>query len=171
MWIKIENYENYEVNEFGEVRNSNTGRILKHLISKKGYHRVDLCKNGEVRGFRVHRLVLMAFAPIENPEQWQVNHKDEDKSNNCLSNLEWCDAKYNNNYGTRNARIRKPINQYDEDFNLIETYESCTSAAAVTGISCGSISRAANRQKKAAGGYKWRYVEDTVDGVEPIEKD
>lgn len=171
MWKKIKGYENYVVNEYGDVVNTDTGRTLKHAVNEYGYHWITLSRNGEVARFRIHRLVLMAFAPIDNPEKWQVNHKDEDKSNNHISNLEWCNAHYNLNYGTRMDRIRKKINQYDKDLNFIKTYESGTAAAAETGINRGDISSAANGKRiRTAGGYRWRYVKDTVDGIEPVDK-
>lgn len=112
-WRKIVGYEGlYEVSSLGRVRSLDRyvktcygsyrlhkGKILSPGIRPDGYLVVSL----QYRMFRVHRLVAQAFIP--NPDNLpQVNHLDEDKSNNRVENLEWCDAKYNNNYGT--ARIR-----------------------------------------------------------------
>lgn len=109
----------YEVSNFGNVRSIDRvtkysdgriakfkGRILKGAKDKDGYKQVNLCKNGKCNSFQVHRLVALAFIP--NPNNFsEINHKDECKDNNCILNLEWCDRKYNCNYGTRNERIHK----------------------------------------------------------------
>ena len=112
-WRPVVGYEGlYEVSNTGRVRSVDRyvktcygsyrlhkGKVLSPGIRPDGYLVVSL----QYRMFRVHRLVSEAFLP--NPDNLpQVNHKDEDKSNNRVDNLEWCDSKYNNNYGT--ARIR-----------------------------------------------------------------
>ena len=157
-WITIDGFENYEVSENGDIRNVTSGRILKHEVTNKGYHRVCLCQNGVPQKFRVHRLVLAAFAPVEGMEQLQVNHKDENKDNNNIDNLEWCTAEYNNNYGTRNKRIRKPVEQYDMNGKLIAIYESQGAAARELGIQQSTISAAMHGKCKTAGGYTWKFV-------------
>ena len=109
IWKNIAGYEGlYEVSSFGRVRSLRFGKtkILKPGKNKKGYLRVSLCKNGKQKTFFVHRLVAQAF--LENPQNLpQINHKDENKQNNRLENLEWCSCDYNNNYGTRNERAGK----------------------------------------------------------------
>lgn len=108
-WKPVEGFENYEVSNLGRVKSLNYNRtdkerILKPKKEKNGYLRVCLCRNGKHKWLSVHRLVAIAFIP--NPEGFeQVNHKDEVKTNNCVSNLEFCDAKYNNSYGTRMERV------------------------------------------------------------------
>ena len=109
IWRDIPGYEGkYQVSNTGEVKSLNynhTGEIklLKQGIKKKGYRQVNLYKNGKVKHHLVHRLVAIAFIP--NPNNYkEVNHKDEDPSNNNVKNLEWCTREYNNNYGTRNKR-------------------------------------------------------------------
>jgi hypothetical protein len=81
--------------------------IKKQQTDKNGYKRVMLYGKKPLKKFiPVHRLVATAFIP--NPKGYlQVNHKDENKSNNMVKNLEWCDCTYNNNYGSRNDRISK----------------------------------------------------------------
>lgn len=79
------------------------GTIIKSFPDAFGYVRVCLYANGRGRKFMVHRLVAKAF--VDNPNGYQIlNHKDEDKSNNQATNLEWCTQKYNINYGTRTIR-------------------------------------------------------------------
>lgn len=99
VWKKNPTYENYDVSNFGEIRNSKTGRLRKTSISCKGYEMVILFKNGKRKNCSVHRLVAETFIPNPNnlPE---VNHKDEIKTNNFVDNLEWCTRIYNENYGT-----------------------------------------------------------------------
>lgn len=120
IWKEIKGFEGYyEVSDLGRVRRLDRydygcgyarfykGRILKNLTYKTtGYLHVQLCKSGTIVNKSVHRLVAEAFIP--NPDNLpQVNHKDEDKSNNCVDNLEWCDVTYNMNYGTKQQRTNK----------------------------------------------------------------
>ena len=116
VWRDIEGYEMiYQVSNMGRVKRLDgidsqgrnwKGRILSPGIDKGGYLKVCLYKEGKVNRFLVHRLVAHAFIP--NPEGLpQINHIDEDKTNNLVDNLEYCDRKYNMNYGTRNERMTK----------------------------------------------------------------
>ena len=104
-WRSIPGYEGlYEVSNKGNVRNVRRNTLLRLPKTNKGYIQVVLCKNGIMNGLKVHRLVAQAFIP--NPDNLpMVNHKDEDKTNNNVDNLEWCDAKYNSNYGTSIERM------------------------------------------------------------------
>ena len=168
-WKDIKDYEGlYQVSDLGRVKSlvrNNTikkPRILKNCCTCKNYYIVTLSKNNIVKTRRVHRLVAEAFIPNPNnlPE---VNHKDEDKSNNCVSNLEWCDSKYNNTYGnrTKKASIKcsKSVSMFDKEGNYIKTYKSCSEASEKTGASASHISACClNRYgRKTAGGYVWKY--------------
>lgn len=97
IWKDIEGYEGkYQVSNTGEVkslnyRGSGKTKLLRQTADKDGYKCVIFCKNGKVKGYKVHRLVAIAFIP--NPNSLPIiNHKDEDKTNNCVDNLEWCDV-------------------------------------------------------------------------------
>ena len=110
IWKDIKGYEGlYQVSNMGRVKSfnyKNTGKegILEGSKNKRGYKVVHLSKNGKTNHYRIHRLVAITFIP--NPNNYpEVNHIDEDKNNNRMDNLEWCDGKYNLNYGTRNKRI------------------------------------------------------------------
>ena len=116
IWRPIEGYEGlYEVSSYGKVRSLDRydsrnhfrkGKVLSLVKNKEGYLQVNLCCNGKNKMFLVHRLSAQAFIP--NPDNLpQVNHKDEDKTNNSVDNLEWCDCSYNNNYGTRKDKVRE----------------------------------------------------------------
>ena len=115
IWKDIVGYEGlYQVSNLGNVKRLKgyKGRgkgyiveehIIQPSINSRGYQNVILCKNGKTKTFTMHRLVAIAF--LYNSEKLpQVNNKDENKLNNCVDNLEWCDSKYNNNYGTRNKK-------------------------------------------------------------------
>ena len=118
-WKNVIGYEGlYEVSDIGNVRNVRRNTLLRLTKTNYGYIQVSLYKNGIKTGLKVHRLVAEAFIPnLDNLPQ--VNHKDENKSNNRVDNLEWCTAKYNNNYGhrTENAINTRVKNGYaDPDF-------------------------------------------------------
>lgn len=99
----------YQVSNYGRVKSlgkNGNEKIRLLYTGKQGYKSIDLWKNGKRKNFFVHRLIAHMF--IEGYfENAQVNHKDENKENNHLSNLEWCDSKYNNNYGTKKIYFKK----------------------------------------------------------------
>ena len=102
-WKAIEGFPNYSVSRKGEVVNNLTGRILKARINHNGYKSLSL---GSGNNFRVHRLVLSTFSPIDGWEELTVNHIDGDKLNNCLDNLEWLTLEDNKkHYYDNNKRI------------------------------------------------------------------
>ena len=111
VWKDIECYEGkYQVSNLGNVKSLNYNHTGKEKLLKpinaNGYLTVHLSINNNKKKYKIHRLVAEAF--IENHKDLQIiNHKDENKSNNCVANLEWCDTLYNNNYGTRNQRVSK----------------------------------------------------------------
>lgn len=163
-WKPITDYVGlYEVSSEGRVRNVKTGKILKPKNNRRGYLFVGLHKNGAVKNRYIHRLVAQAFIPNNDQSKTLINHKDENKRNNSVANLEWCTYKYNANYGTRNERVAKsnskPIQQLDMKTGLIiATYPSTTIATRVTGINYDTISRAARGIYKSAGRFGWRYT-------------
>lgn len=107
IWKDIPGYKGYKVSNLGNVmsfRRYKTGRKLKASLSDGKYLKVAVMQNGQEKTVNIHRLVALSFLP--NPNKLPiVNHKDENKTNNRPENLEWCDFKYNSNYGTRNNRI------------------------------------------------------------------
>lgn len=148
----IPGYEGlYEVSNLGRVRRD--GKILKLTKNAKGYFYLNLCKNGIVRKFLVHRLVALAFLP--NPQNLpMINLKDEDKTNNAVSNLEWCTVQYNNSYSQS-----KPVLQFDKSGNFINEYPSVIEASRITRINRHDISQCCRGvyHHKTAGGYLWKY--------------
>ena len=154
--VNIKGFEGlYEVSNTGQVRSVKTGRILKNCLAGKGYCQVGLHKDGVQKNVFVHRLVAQAFIP--NPKNYpEVNHKDENKLNNRIDNLEWCTSKYNINYGTRTERISKPVEQLDNNGIVVATYSSATEAERVLGFFQGNICRAC-RKGVMRYGYYWKY--------------
>ena len=110
-WKAIDGYEGlYEVSTLGQVRNSK-GLILKPYLKHAkytSYKKVALWKDGEYKHFYIHRLVAQAFIPNDNNLPI-INHKDEDGTNNLVSNLEWCNRSYNATYGSATERLKGSI--------------------------------------------------------------
>ena len=165
IWKDIKNYEgHYQVSNLSRVKSLNynhTGKekILKLNKDKDGYLQVTLCKNNIKKVYKVHRLVAQAFIP--NPNNLpQINHKDENKTNNNVDNLEWCDRKYNQNYGTRTERVAeklsKPVLQYDLEGNFIKEWKS-TRECGRNGFCNQHIAACCRGELKTHKGFIWRY--------------
>ena len=156
-WKPVVGYEGlYEVSNWGRVKSLKFGkeRILKQSI-RHGYYIVSLWKNGKGKTYSVHRLVAEAF--IDNPDNLPcVNHKDENKQNNVVSNLEWCTHEYNNTYGTRIERCSKPVLQYDLNGNLIKEWKSLHECGR-NGFNQGDICKCCNGERKTHQNFIWRY--------------
>lgn len=177
IWHPVKGYEGfYEVSSNGDVRSVDRiihatnrdihykGRILKGSISPQGYLKVVLQVNRINKIFPVHRLVAEAFIP--NPLGLpMINHKDENKLNNNYVNLEFCDCKYNVNYGTANIRRGIKMKEVQKKhifgvdvFGNSKTFDSLLEAAkSVNGFS-SNICKCLKNQIKSAYGYKWYYV-------------
>ena len=165
IWKDKKDYEgHYQVSNWGRVKSIKFGkeRILKLTKDKDGYFFVNLYKNNKSKTFKVHRLVAEAFLP-NSDNLPLINHKDEDKSNNIVSNLEWCDVKYNTNYGTRNKRIgksntngkrSKPVLQYTLDGKFVREWESYRECKR-NGFN--HVSECCRGKLKSCGGFIWRY--------------
>lgn len=97
VWKVIPEFPNYEVSSEGRVRNIITGKLLKPEVQFKGYYRVQLYNKNKKRNYRIHRLVAESFIPNINNKP-DINHKDCDKSNNCVTNLEWVTWEENNQH-------------------------------------------------------------------------
>lgn len=160
-WKTIEDYPNYMVSNMGRVKSLNyhrTGveRILKDDKKRNGYLYVVLSKNGKNKKYYIHRLVAQAF--LDNPNNFlEVNHIDEDKTNNKIENIEYCDRSYNMNYGTRN---KKSILQFTKEGEFIRKWDSATQVERELGISQGNISMCCKGKLKTCGGFKWGYADD-----------
>lgn len=180
IWKDIEGTEGkYKVSNKGRIKGENG--MLAQWVNKSGYMTTHLV-NRYGKSTLVHRLVAEAFIP--NPNDYpQINHRDECKTNNNVENLEWCDAKYNSNFGTRNERMgqklkgRRPsentikanvercsrkVSKYTLDGEFIETYPSLAEAERQNeGVYHTNIIRCCNGsgRLKSTGGFKWKYAD------------
>lgn len=177
-WKSITGYEDlYEVSDNGMVksvrRTNHSGRsygkrmiggyILRQITDKDGYKSVSLCKNGVRKPFRVHRLVAAAF--LDNQKNLPiVNHKNENKADNRVSNLEWCSIAYNNHYGKgycehRFLNVRKAVKQLNLNKKIVRVFKSISEAASVLGVNRNTIAgRVNSRSIKPYCGYIWASV-------------
>ena len=111
-WEQAEGFSKYLISTDGQVYSLKRDRLLPQGFTERGYKQVDVCNDeGIKKHMRVHRLVYMAHVGVI-PEGMQINHKDENKTNNCIDNLELMTNKENCSYGTRNARISKSMKRY-----------------------------------------------------------
>lgn len=167
-WKDVVGYEGlYEVSNWGNVRSLKYGRtgkprLLKPAKAGNGYLFVGLHKDGERTQKLVHRLVAEAF--LDNPYNLpQINHKDENPANNHCENIEYCSAKYNVNYGTRNQRDADSksisIDQFALNGVFIRRWKSIMEASRQLGIDNSLICKCARGKNKTAGGFKWRYAQ------------
>lgn len=156
----------YSVERIGTNNRKFGGIILKSRYDKNGYPRVTLCENGIMKTKVVHRIVAEAFVPNPNGLP-QVNHLDEVKDNNNVENLEWCDSRYNSNYGTRNERLSKKVRATNVETGEVLTFNS-TVEAEDKGYTSGNVARACRGAYKGNNGeliedghlyrgYKWSY--------------
>lgn len=165
IWHDIDGYKGlYQISNKGHVKSLKWGkeRILKPGITSSGYLKVGLCKNGRVNQFQLHRLVAETF--IANPHNLpEVNHKDENKKNSCVENLEWMRHMDNLNYGTRNERAAKarskPILQYSKSGDFIREWKSAAEVERMLGIANSHIIACCKGKRKSAGGFIWKYKE------------
>ena len=183
-WRDIKGFERlYQVSNLGNVRrmecdityNNGTVHHYKEQIltlhkHQFGYMRVPLWKENKVRKFFVHRLVAEAF--LSNPNNLPfVNHKDENKTNNRVDNLEWCTASYNQRYGTciqrRVEKERIPVNQYTKNMEFIKEWYSMAEASLYyTGRNSSHIGECCRYELPQAYGYIWRFVNDQTQYID-----
>lgn len=180
IWKDVVGYEGlYQVSNKGSVRSVDRyvphktfgkkfckGVVMNPRITQDGYLCVNLCKENKYKTFGIQRLVAMAFLSNLDITDLQVNHKDENKKNNCVENLEWVTRKENNNYGTKVERqaqkVRIPVIQYDKDGKFVGEWESATDAEkALSGKFSGAISHCINGKTKTAFGFIWKFKEVT----------
>ena len=186
IWRDILGYEDlYQVSNYGRIRSlikwnfgkrcfEKTYYIKKTRIDYEGYEKVKLAKNTKDKEYFVHRLVAETFIlnkadfksmPDEDRtkidlDKLQVNHKDENKQNNCVDNLEWCTNLYNSYYGTRIRRIRKTISKgviVRKNNKYVGTYLNCVEASKNINVPVGTIRAIISGHRKSRKGYTFKY--------------
>lgn len=183
-WRTIEGTDgNYSVSDLGNVRrnehytevtpgiiNHYKEKLLKPTTESSGYLVVKLQVGKKAIAKKIHRLVAETF--IQNPNNLPcVNHKDENRQNNCVNNLEWCTYKENANHGTRNERLRVAsgirVAQYTLDGKLVRIWDSISQASCYFGCKSTSSIRRVCKKEKGRHSYKgfvWRYVDQKIIG-------
>jgi hypothetical protein len=174
VWGIIKDYPNYEVSTKGNIRNIKTLNILKSSL-RNGYPSLGLSKDGKSKTVNIHRIVASVFL---EEKDLIINHKDGDKTNNNLENLEWVSYKDNTKHALE-SKLQKThpnkVGQYTlKDQELIKEYSSIIEASKETGISDKHIGSVCRGNRKSTGGYVWKYIdkdfskvnEDEVDGKE-----
>ncbi len=174
VWKDIPGYEGlYCVSNIGRIMSLdfNHTKVPKIRILRKdraGYIVVNLHKNNRVKTLKVHRIVAISFIP--NPLGLpHINHKDEDKSNNCVDNLEWCDTSYNNCYGSRirraldtkkkngSCKAERAVVKIDRNGTILEEFQSISDAARKIGVKRESVRDCVLGRQKTCVGYIWKY--------------
>lgn len=180
VWKDVSRFEGfYQVSNLGRIKSVDRiitdrnrpnrcifheGRIIRQSVDKVGYYSLHLSVKSKVSVKRVHRIVAEAFIP--NPDNFPcINHKDETRTNNSASNLEWCTHKYNTNYGTCIERIRNknilrtdmgtPIYQYSLDGSFVCRHDSISSIERSLGFSKRSIRQVLDGVHASSHGYIW----------------
>lgn len=174
IWREIQDYPTYKVSNLGRVLSNphvihmphqdvlSKPRLLKQRRKENGYMQVNLSKNNHAKNFYAHRLVASAFIP--NPFNLpEINHKDENKENNSVSNLEWCTSKYNLNYGSwkdmRSTLSAKPIVAIDKEGH-VRWFKSIKEAARQLGLWDANIGHVLHGQAHTSGGYYFEYTKE-----------
>ena len=186
IWKEIEGYPNYQVSNMGRVKRLSTGyyrrteKILKPQLQNNGYLHIKLSQKDKTKCILVHRLIAQVFIP--NPNNLpQVNHINEDKTDNRVENLEWCTQKYNINYGNGiskrvktnkengtykkigeiNSKIRsKSILQFSKDNSFIRKWDCIMDIQRELGYDNKQICSCLKNRQKTAKGFKWVYADD-----------
>ena len=179
IWKDIPNYEGlYQASNMGRIKSlkrktknqfCKTDIILKQAKTsfENKYRLVSLHKNGKSNSILVHKLVWISFVG-EIPEGYEINHIDENPSNNALSNLSLVTHSENINWGTRNrqvsdkmtnGKLSKPVNQYTKEGIYIATYPSSMEVQRKLGYDNAHINKCCLGKRKSAYGYKWEYAD------------
>jgi len=162
----IQIHANYSINEYGLVKNINTGKILKPYLAN-GYLKVDLYIESKRAKMYIHTLLGVAFKADDYFTGAVINHKDGNRLNNDLDNIEWCTYSQNCKHAYEKlgrvnihkrgseSKMSKKINAYDFDGNLVESFGSITEAQKKYGT---CIEKHLSGKRKTAYGYKWKYA-------------
>ncbi|AKU43400.1 HNH endonuclease [Bacillus phage Silence] len=162
-WKLVEGYEDYKISSEGRVMSLKAGkeRILKQFPNERGYMRINLMKKSKLKQVFVHRLVAYAFIG-EVKKGYEVNHKNGDKTNNRLENLEIITSSENTLHSCYVlGGLVKAVYMLDKnDFSILKEYPSMAKASKENGIDNGAINKVCRGSRNFAGGYSWCYKKD-----------
>lgn len=156
-WVDLIDYPNYSISNFGRIMNKTTSRLKKTPLDNNGYPHVSLWKEGCGKTFQVHRIEYASFHLDEELEGFVINHKDGNKTNNFLDNLEKITYQENNlhaEYVINTHKSSKSVSQIDDSGNILRTFPSIAEAQRCLKIS--NLSRAIKKNYKI-NGYYWRF--------------
>jgi hypothetical protein len=158
----IKYYPNYLIDKKGNVYTAETMIIKKPQPNPNGYQRITLSKNQKRKNLYVHRIVAETF--IENPDNLPfVNHKDANRKNNCVENLEWCTAQQNMSHDSKLRKTGKKIQSFTSDGKFVKEFESIKEAGRKLKIDSTSITKAVGgkNNRLTAGGFIWKYIDES----------
>lgn len=161
VWKTIEGWSDYQVSNQGRFKSfkrSADGKLLTPYLNKYGYLTVHLRDKKRSKVMQCHRLVLSTFEPIPNSDVMEVNHKNEDKQDNRLSNLEWTTHLENIRYGTAIARRVKSQSKKILCVELNMIFDSVKDASEKMNVNYGNLTSCCNGNLKTVGGYHWQYI-------------
>lgn len=164
IWKPIKGFKHYSISNLGRVKNP-FGKIMKPQTNYKGYLVLKLHPygGGKASQMSVHRAVAMSF--IDNPNNFpQVNHKDYNKKNNCVTNLEWCNSEYNQRYSHALTTY-----QYDLKGNFIQKWDAIVDAATALNIPTTSISKCCKGVLSTTNNYIFLYNKEIENRLAAVQ--
>ncbi len=158
-YIIIDEFDNYAISNYGNIKNVKNKKILTPYKNKNGYLSYTFCQNGIKKTFRLHRLVGLYFIPNPNSLPY-INHKDGNKINNHVENLEWCTAKENDNHARKTGlkQQEKPVKAIELSTKEELCFKSVSEASAFLGISKGTISKVLNKKRNQTHNYYFEFL-------------
>lgn len=180
VWIDVIGYDGfYKISNFGNIKKClcknqfgifKIERTISPYKNEKGYLKVGFVKDKKRKIEKLHRVVAFHF--LDNPENKpEINHKDGDKLNNHVSNLEWCTRSQNIKHSWENGlsikrfgkdnHSSKSVDQFEIDGSFIRTWECMSDAGRANGISSSKICCVCKGTRITAGGFKWSYTNQT----------
>lgn len=174
VWSEIPQYEGlYEISNLGRVRSlkfagGQRQKIIKPTCNSKGYQQIGLWKDKKRQVKYIHRLVATSF--VKNPMNLnEVNHIDEDKSNNRFDNLEWCTRRYNMTYGNMQKKIKnnmkyykRPIVMINESGEVLKRWSSAADAERSDGFDAASICNCCRGRVQKVRGKIFKYEKEVI---------
>ena len=161
VWKPIDGWPDYQVSNQGRFKSFKQcadGKLLTPYLNKYGYLTIHLRDKNRSKVLQCHRLVMLAFEPIPNPETMEVNHKNENKQDNRLSNLEWTTHLENVRYGTGTTRMAMAQRKKILCVELNTVFDSVKEASEKMCVNYGNLTSCCSGKLKTVGGYHWKYI-------------